>query len=245
MGEEDGLSRVHNYVICTTQRSGKSWLCDVLRRVGGFGSPEEHVLAIVRNKVAVTTVDMMVRWIGDVMRTEPVAFALQWDALVALQGMLKKGREEIFGRLVSKHGFKVVFLERKDRMQQAISKYLLLRSGYGHSYQPDELKKGRKNIEFDAEGILRCYRTVVEDYASWESMFDTVGVVPTRVSYEEMCCDMPAVVTRIALAIGRKTDGLDKEMHKCVSAWKKIGDKKDVEFRDKMRRFLARSRRTP
>jgi len=237
MGKEGVVSRTCNYMICTTQRSGKSWLCDILRRVGGFGNPEEHVLAILRNNIPMATVDGMVRWIGDVMKSDPVAFALQWDALVALEGLLGKGRNDIIRRLVTTNEFKVVFLERKDRMQQAISKYLLMQSGYGHSYQSKDLKETRDDVEFDAERIFKCHDAVTTDYLSWEALFDVVGVSPVRVTYEDMCADMRSVVVRIAEAVGRRTDDLGKEIG-CVSEWKKIGDGKDVEFRNKIRHLL-------
>ncbi len=102
------------------------------------------------------------------------------------------------GMLEKFANFKFLYLQRRDKLSQAISIRKALITGRLTSAQPTSSAL----VNYDYHDIrLRIIRTVQAE-RGWEAFFRSNGITPVRCVYEGLAAAPQVVVDRIAAAIG-------------------------------------------
>jgi LPS sulfotransferase NodH len=242
-----------NYIICTTQRSGKTWLCQTLQNLGGFGYPHEYVdvfhKGFIGPKILVDKgVDGLQSYIENktIEKTgskSPTALALQWNQLVFLKNKIKKETQEILRYLVEKYDYHIFFLKRRDILQQSISQFIHQRSGYAHSYQENDTRLQRFQVKFDPESIKQHYISIQTCYESWQNLFNDIEVNFRTIYYEEMSSDISHIVRLISSDIQKNlTDISMKSIMDASSSLLKVSDEVDKNFRQQIDSLVLEGR---
>ena len=184
-----------SYLLCTTPRSGSTFLCRLLRVDGGLGRPDEH-FAEDRN-------------------LEPRrAGAAAWMGAVLAEG---RGANGVFGcKLFPPHlvalgeeagvrpadwlpDLRYLHLRRQDLLGQAISFAIATQTGHWVPWgRPDQAREPR----YDAGLIARLLDRVVEWEGYWRRCFALTGVTPLELVYEEVAARPQAALAAIRQWLG-------------------------------------------
>lgn len=198
-------SKYKNYFICTIQRSGKSWLCDLLARLNHFGAPEEYLNYIflpdeqfekgksMQNLYASKGLDGVREFVQHVNREKtghegPAGLVIQLGQLQLLADREGLTKIEMFKKLYTLFDEpNIFFLERRDVAAQAVSIYFVVETGMAHHYQEksgDE--KTYEEIEYDQQKLLEWYDSTLNGYKSWRNVLKGNNITPHMVTYEEL-----------------------------------------------------------
>ncbi len=185
------------YLICATPRVGSNFLCDLLFRTRVAGQPKEFLCHTeVLNKGAEfcgfrslaegtrelnSYFDVMKREFNNegVFGAKAHFQQFQW----ALDQGFDLGRH---------FPDRFLFCTRADVLGQAIS---YLRASQTSEWIHDHQSRGEPR--FDAEILRAVIHQLVKENQCWESIFETLGVEPYRVSYERLCEDLPGELSEI------------------------------------------------
>jgi LPS sulfotransferase NodH len=98
--------------------------------------------------------------------------------------------------------WKFVYLDRKDTVMQAVSKFKAeLTGAYVAASQPT---REVTDDDYDGERIRGIQRWNDRMAATWEETFALFGIKPMRVHYEELSADPDAIAAQAAAFIGLK-----------------------------------------
>ena len=93
-----------------------------------------------------------------------------------------------------------VWLERRDKVAQAVSRHRAEASGNWHLGIEEAAVPGVPVYDFEA---IEAYRAAAEaDAAEWRDWFGTRGLVPLRVYYEDLAADPVGEAGRVLAALG-------------------------------------------
>src|SRR5579872_3233712 len=188
-----------SYIICSTQRSGSTLLCDGLISTGVAGRPAEYF-----NVGPGDTDHQQPPWKDD-LRTKPLAeylpvalrhgttengvfgLKLHWIQLqmlernlVAMQG----GNASLAERLARAFPQpRYIWMTRRDKVRQAVSLFKAKQSHSWHSIVP-----GRSSAPpvYSFHLIEAAQRQIIQEEAAWAGFFDEAGIVPHTVVYEDL-----------------------------------------------------------
>jgi len=221
-----------SYIVASSYRCGSTFLCSELWKSGRLGAPTEYV-NIDRGNAAIPTVSepgrLMVRF-GS--RTPEEYFVALLER--------RTGRNGIFGMKAHGHHFEsaltwcpsmlkilapvtFIYINRRDRVAQAVSMAKAMQTNAWISF---DSVPGR-NIRYDADFIEQCLNEVEQQRLAWWRWFDTCGVTPFVVTYEEMLADMGSVVHTISDLLGVLDDKLE---HIDLPAVAKQADETNVQW---------------
>ena len=269
---------VNNYVICTAQRSGKTWLCRILSMLDIIGRPEEffHYLhankpndikflikhkleseeefnflmnSFEKNGVKGTISSLREYFTSP---TGVFGFVLQWNQLAFLlqkeakklnnKNLLLKHLDKIICQSLSREKVKqkignqpkpiYFFLKRNDLIAQAVSHYILSKTGAA-TYS--DRKKNKETIQYDYEKIMYFYNFTVDSYVGWERFFLVNGIEPVRLFYEDACHDLPSFLERMFVALSITPDRIDRKIIAKIE--QKFPVKKSEESRIMIEKF--------
>jgi LPS sulfotransferase NodH len=182
------------YLICTTPRSGSTYLCDLLRTTGQLGNPHEYFSA------------WMMQRLGRPHRYGSIAEHLEF---VHSHGCTPNG---IFAAKIFRYNIGVLspaavmaamgdppilFLERMDLLGHAIS---FARSAVTRAFRAGEAEA--KAPEYDPVVIRDYLEMLIRDNAAWRLWFARQGITPLHVAYEDLVAEPQAAVDRIARHLG-------------------------------------------
>lgn len=240
-----------NYIICTVQRSGKTWLCRTLRELSCFGWPEEYV-NFVHKGVDSKTGDCSllsafknfgIGGIIDFVRTltkektgqcHTVGLALQRNQLSFLSRSLSQSEKALFFTFLGEMNPRIYYLKRRNVLQQAISLYISSATGIAHSFQAKDCKLQDRAIPFDPEAIRTHYEFCKKSYAKWDKLFREGGINAEVIYYEELCRDICPVIRRLAdnITNGRQLD--NAVIREAAGHMSKVGGEMDNSFRQRI-----------
>lgn len=182
------------YLICTTPRSGSTYLCDLLRTTGQLGNPHEYFSA------------WMMQRLGRPNRYGSIAEHLE---LVRTHGCTPNG---IFAAKIFRYNMEllspaavmtamghppILFLERMDLLGQAIS---FARSAVTRAFRADDVDA--KTPTYDPIVIRGYLEMLIRDNAAWRLWFARQGIAPLHVVYEDLVADPQIVIDRITRQLG-------------------------------------------
>lgn len=148
-----------------------------------------------------------------------------------LQAILKKHR---FGDLFP--GLKVIYIDRNDKVEQAVSLYRAKLTSVWHRKLGETAKPHvRPDLSnYDFNDIRAEYTRLKQAAANWEDFFETMQLDPERVKYEEFAENPQSVLLRL----GRFIADLDIT-EKFEIRQLKIGDEINIQWAQMFRRDLG------
>lgn len=167
-----------SYLVCTTPRSGSTYLCRLLRGPRDMGRPDEH-LAEGRNTAARKAGGAA--WMEAILRDGRTANGVFGVKLFPPhhQALLQAGikAEDWLP------GLRYVLLRRRDLLGQAISFAIALQTDQWVSWLGPERPR---EPQYDAALIARLFDRVVEWEGYWRRYFALTAVTPLELDYEEV-----------------------------------------------------------
>lgn len=161
-----------SYFLCSTPRSGSTVLCYALQQTGKLGSPDEFF-----------SPDSEDRW-----GAEPDAVIRQLITERTVNGVfgIKAHFNEFMPVYLSRHmawlsPAKYVFLERADKVAQAVSLVKADQGGWWNSLQARPSAKPR----YDYDEILRALHFILEQNHAWEAFFAANDLERLSITYEQ------------------------------------------------------------
>lgn len=208
------------YVLCTTPRTGSTWLCGLLESTGVAGRPASYFRKADESRYAE---QWGIPWASDgaygyatfvkaaqlAGTTDNGVFGarIMWgtlDEVVTRLGTIHpalRGRDlelltSVFGDL------RFVHLQRLDSVAQGVSLFRAERSDVWH--KTDQLERDEEGQEprYEFDGIDALVRKIEQDNRAWERWFASVGVRPHPVLYEDLESDPVGGTRRILAFLG-------------------------------------------
>ncbi len=188
---------LRKYILCSSQRSGSTVYCRLLRMTGVLGAPAEYLV------------------LGKLRSDRPDA-----DADALRQAALERLREhatpnDITGVKLHFHqfdefsrsvpldtigGFDLwVQVDRRDPIAQAVS---LARAWQTRQYSSQQVAQGEASYSFDL--IARATQRLQRDKDGWRIYFEKHGIRPLTVNYEDIVDDPEGAVGLVLAAFDVK-----------------------------------------
>ena len=189
-----------SYVICAVQRSGSFLLCEALKNTGLAGVPEEYFLnngegwedgTWARQNDVKTRADYL-NLVFEKGTTPNGVFGtkVMWNyfhtmlenlqELPAYQGMNAPSlMASVFPNI------HYIWIVRLDKVRQAVSWAKAGQTGV-YGWAKGDTPIPSQEPVFDFEFIDQLYHLVLESDAGWQNFFETCGVRPFQVVYEEL-----------------------------------------------------------
>lgn len=189
-----------NYLICSTQRSGSSYLCYLLRETGVLGRPSElfgkkGACERLAKKYKLKEDEVEVaKYIKEKWKSSSTdVFGLKMHYHQYMAFLENKKLKEVFG------DFKYIYIDRKDLIAQAVSLYKARSTGAWSSNH-----ESTGHVEYSYRGINESLYFLCQEKALWESFFSSIDVQPLRITYEELEEEPSEQVERISNYLGVK-----------------------------------------
>ena len=213
-----------SYLIASSYRSGSTYLSWLLWKSGRLGAPSE-----VLNPTS-ELVLLMNRF-----RTSSPA-----DYFAKLLE-LRTGANGVFGMKAHFHHFEgflkqypplleqlapmtFIFISRLDKVAQAVSMAKALLTNKWTS----RTEEGPKPVlQYDHDLIARSLIDIEQQDLTWRRWFETQGVTPFEVTYNEITADAAGVVNRIVELLGVQNDPVEEAL---VPPGEKQGDETNQEW---------------
>ena len=183
------------YMIASTQRSGSYFLSHLLEATGRMGRPFEYLqpcfMAAFQKRFGQSDARATLREIFR-RRTTPNG----WFGMKAHWGQYDEARSDwqIDDLLRIDH---FIFLERRDRVAQAVSLVIAEQTGsWTH------LQRVEATPNYSATAITRALKKIEADYRGWRAHFAAKGICPIHIFYEDLVSDPLASINRIMTACG-------------------------------------------
>lgn len=204
-----------SYIVASSYRCGSTLLCSELWKSGRLGAPTEYV-NIDRGNAAIPTA------------SEPGRLMLRFGATTPEEYFIKllerrTSRNGIFGMKAHGHHFEAaltwcpsmlkilapvtfIYINRRDRVAQAVSMAKAMQTNAWISFD----SATGKNVRYDADFITQCMDDVERQRSSWWRWFETNGVTPFVVTYEDMLADKDSIVRSIVELLEAQNDEPEK-----------------------------------
>lgn len=227
-------------VICATQRCGSTMVLEDMRNSGLLGKPEEYFIpwdASLPDQDWVYRLDgvlsdsMTENGVGAVKIMADQAVSVD-RCLAQVDDTLHKGRRI----LPSFHTFLkdavFVYIQRKDRLRQAISRVIAEQTGINHAVDTGtqehfagNLMKGldtsySQDVPFNFELLQKTMLGIEEENLIWENFFRDWKIQPLRLVYEDYKDDFPGYLKPLfdCAGIDMPTDLTPRKMIKMATS---------------------------
>jgi LPS sulfotransferase NodH len=213
-------------VICSHPRSGSTLLGEAIRFAGGLGCPLEYLHGGFRPTIAerwhAPDLDAYVAALHR-YRTEPsgvFSIKLFWQDVEDVAHERAPDRFPPRGttppEAMHEHDYRdllaqfadilpnpeFVYLERRDRVRQAVSAMVAAQTGLWRSIPGVGRQEAVGAAEYDYDRILGMIVYADYGYAHWRRFFAANGVEPYRVTYEELVDDFEHVLNGLFARLG-------------------------------------------
>jgi len=185
---------VRGYVICSQQRSGTNYLCQLLESTGKLGRPQDYF----------NGAGLRARSWPDYPLDREAQLAAVLERGATPNGVygLKMFPERFDDVQATRWaerlpGLRFVALERHDLLGQALSN---VRAAQTNSYRAHVPATGP--VEYDSKRIARQLQLIAQGQARWQLFFARNGIQPLRLTYEDIVAAPQAAVDAIARLVG-------------------------------------------
>jgi LPS sulfotransferase NodH len=192
------LGEQRGYVICFTERSGSTMLCEYLSATGALGMPREYLHGSGIGGLAFDPKRQL---------RAVLAQGLTANGVYGLK--VSPGQMDNFPlpwpRLLPNLSF--VHISRRDLLGQALSAARAEQSQQWRS----TMKEMRRSVVYDAALIKHKLTRIVRDEARWQLYFAINEISPLRLVYEEFCSDPLVAVRQVAELVSlREVPSVDR-----------------------------------
>lgn len=235
-----GQAQLDTYILCSTPRTGSTFLCELLSSTGVAGKPHSYFrsqdLAGWAAKFDSLTPHGKVDFVRFVHATRTFTATLNgvlgirvmWGTLDEILDRLRvhfASKDDIpilqsaFGRI------RFIYLYRSDLISQAISLYRAEQTDYWHSTQR---KLHATTPEYDFHEINQRYESIWRDNQAWKRWFENSGVRPYSVSYESLDSDPEETTVSILRFLE-----LDVPITRISAPNQRLADETTIEWRER------------
>jgi LPS sulfotransferase NodH len=215
-----------SYLVCATERSGSTLLCELLGATGIAGRPEEYFEYLdacgrVRQPREYFDADTDGEILDLLPALLPPLAPGDWEARLAdalLRGTTPNG---VFGTKMMwaylpdflahaepEQAFdgplRWIHVGREDKLAQAISLWRAVQTAQWRA----EDREGDEPV-FHAGAIAALIRRFEEHERGWRDWFAQRGIEPLEIPYEELAADPHATVCRVLTHLGLDTSGIE------------------------------------
>jgi LPS sulfotransferase NodH len=217
-----------SYIIAMTPRSGSSYLCDLMRQINRFGTPNElinqdGVLRIMKESPG-RNPDEYIRHTLRNRQTENGVSGLKasWFQFENFTGYMNN--------LSYLYDFKYIYLTRSNLAAQAVSLYKATSTGVFHTdtNHPQEALAKLDALEYDFDSIKYWYDHIVAQEKGWQNFFYENRIYPLCISYEDIEENALKVLQRIATYVGVEANTVYIPINNSV--FKKISDQRNAQW---------------
>jgi LPS sulfotransferase NodH len=179
------------WALCTTARSGSTWLSQLISSTHLLGYPDEYLLEWPRRAVSLglSAHTPLEQYLGCLLETSSTS-----NGVFAIKGAL--GELQPFFELFPTAP--CVWLTRQDKLAQAVSWHRAHDGGLWHRANPLPARP----FEFSADRALWFYDEILRREAQWQSFFASHSIQPLHLTYERLCENPLASIHSIASHIG-------------------------------------------
>lgn len=183
------------YAICTTVRSGSTWLAELLASTGQLGRPAEYFSTKFQRRVCSPDYPEGAR--------EQIAHALEHGATpngvygLKIYPLQLDGLSRRLNWTEFLPDLRFVHLGRRDLLGQAISRARVSQTLQWRSTLPAAAEP-----RYDGAAILSAMREIVAQDARWQLFFARNGIAPLRLVYEDALGAPDATVKAVARLVG-------------------------------------------
>lgn len=215
-----------SYLVCATERSGSTLLCELLGATGIAGRPEEYFEYLdatgrVRQPREYFSPDADPSILELLAPLDPRLDQGDWEARLA--GALHRGTTPngVFGAKMMwaylpdflAHAeperalgepLRWIHVGREDKLAQAISLWRAVQTAQWRAAD-------RTHAEpvFHAGAIAALKRRLEEHEHAWQDWFAGRGIEPLEIPYEQLAADPHATVCRVLAHLGLDTEGVE------------------------------------
>ena len=216
------MEHIDSYLICATPRTGSTLLCGLMAstKVAGqpesyFRQPDEQLWATLWN---IDRSSEMVfeysEFVGAALaagRSENGVFAarIMWgtmdylvDRLGTVFPALAGGESDLLNRAFGHTGF--IYLYREDVLAQAVSWHRAEQTNVWHQTDQEASKQAEQEPRYDFDQICMLVQMIEEHNSAWRAWFDSVGIQPFMVRYEDLDADPVGVACEVLDFLGLK-----------------------------------------
>jgi LPS sulfotransferase NodH len=214
-------------IICATPRSGTTLLCDLLAETGVTGVPNSFYraesVADFAAKLGVSDGPDVERRYLDAIVAEGSGSAdlfsmrVMWPSVATMRGALGTlfpAAATDAERIAAAFGTPLyLFVERKDKVAQAISRSKAEQSGLWHRAADGSVREqggAYRAPAYDRAAIAASIAETTAHEAEWHGWFARENIAPMELTYEELSADPAAAIRRLMLALGRDVSVADR-----------------------------------
>lgn len=191
-------------VLCTA-RSGSTWFCHLLQNTGVLGHPSEHlrppVVFLARH--AARFGFSIVDWAETLIRAKAkngvfgtkVIDNFVDDILPALSPDEKHRIEQLLS------GFRFIHFERRDKVAQAVSKFMATKSHVWHLRTTDAAQAYREKkaqVEYDGSALKEIHDGLHENEERYRRFLTSTGAQALHLTYEDARADPELAIRTVA-----------------------------------------------
>ena len=216
------MKNIDSYLVCATPRTGSTLLCGLLASTNVAGRPESYFrqpdeqLWAARWDIDCSS-DGVFDYSGYVRaafaagRTKNGVFAarIMWgtmDYLVERLGnvfpALAGGDLNLLNKAFGHTGF--IYLHRDDVLAQAVSWLRAEQTSVWHQTGQEEFRQPEQEPRFDFDRIRELVQMIEEHNSAWRAWFDSFGIQPHMVRYEDLDADPVCAACEILDFLGLK-----------------------------------------
>ncbi len=212
-----------NYIICTTPRSGSTFLCNGLSKLGILGKADEWFIEHVKDEFRKSlgkecSEASLYQKIIETQRAEGHGvFALKamYYNLEHYCDACKRETESMLETVQRGIGeTRFIYLTRRDTVMQAISHFKAKQNDVWFDYgQPIKEKIRLEHYNFDAIHVI--YQTINESNRKWCNFFDKFNIHPLHLVYEDVSNEdeYPQSINTVLKHLGKTYPGrISKDM---------------------------------
>jgi LPS sulfotransferase NodH len=218
--------RHRSLIICATPRSGTTLLCDLLAETGVTGTPNSFYRAesmdhFARQLGVAAGPDFERRYLDAILAegrgaTDLFSMRVMWPSVAKMRealGTLFPDATSDAGRIVAAFGTPLyLFVERRDKVAQAISRIKAEQSGLWHRAADGSVREQGgvyRAPEYDGTRIRDSIAETTAHVAEWRKWFAGEGIAPMELSYEELAANPVAAIRHLLTALGRDPSAAD------------------------------------
>lgn len=183
-----------NYIVCSTQRSGSSLLCHLLRQLGNAGSPGEYLAAAEIDRSSVEKGRALI----EKRRSDNgvSGIKIHYHQMRNLERRVPLDDIAPFDRYIMVH--------RENEIAQAIS----LAKAW-QTQQWSTLRDAAAEPSYDAAEIDKALKRIRDDNAGWRQWLAARGAEPIVVNYRDLTERTESAIKQICDYLGIEFNGVD------------------------------------
>ncbi len=191
-------------VLCTA-RSGSTWFCHLLQNTGVLGHPSEHLrpTIVFLTRHATRFGFSIVDWTETLIRAKAkngvfgtkVIDNFVDDILPALSTDDRRRLEQLLS------GFRFIHFERRDKVAQAVSKFMATKSHVWHLRTTDAARAYREKkaqVEYDGSALNKIHDGLNKNEDRYRHFLASTGAQALHLTYEDVLADPAPAIRAVA-----------------------------------------------